>query len=122
MKIAKEEIRATEEAFAQMAASEGLSAAFARYADTSAVLNRGTYLIHGRDSIRQFYRSPRYQNVKLQWSPDFIEVSSSADLGYTYGRYTFTAPDSTGNPVSSNGYFHTVWKRQSDGSWLFVWD
>ena len=56
------------------------------------------------------------------WKPDFVDVSSSGDLGYTYGQYTFIRLDSIGNETASQGIFHTVWKRQSDGNWRFVYD
>ena len=58
----------------------------------------------------------------LVWKPDYVDVSESGDLAYTYGKYTFTSRDSTGRKVVSKGIFHTVWKRQEDGSWKFVWD
>ena len=58
----------------------------------------------------------------LSWSPDFIDVSSSGDLGYTYGKYVFTYSDSIGNLLEDTGIFHTVWKRQADGLWKFVCD
>ena len=122
MKKAREEIVRTEREFEQMAATKGLSEAFAYYADSAATLNRGGYVVHGKDSIRLIYLAPRFKGVKLEWKPDFVEVSKAADLGYTYGKYTFTKLDSTGQAVRSNGIFHTVWKRQSDGSWRFVWD
>jgi len=118
----KREVIETERAFEAMAKEKGLSEAFAYYADTAAVLSRGSYVICGKDSIRQFYLAPRFKGVKLEWKPDFVEVSKAADLGYTYGRYTFTTQDSTGRIISSKGIFHTVWKRQSDGQWRFVWD
>ena len=122
IELAKKEIVETEKAFEAMAKEKGMSAAFAFYADTAATLSRGSYVIHGKESIRQFYLAPRYNGVKLTWKPDFVEVSSSGDLGYTYGNFTFTPSDTTGKPVQTSGIFHTVWKKQADGQWRFVWD
>jgi len=59
---------------------------------------------------------------QLEWAPDFVDVSSSGDLAYTYGKFTFSFKDSLGNKVENKGIFHTVWKRQSNGEWKFVWD
>jgi ketosteroid isomerase-like protein len=120
--IAKQEIVQTEQAFEAMAKERGLSEAFAFFADSSASLNRGSYVIHGKDSIRLFYLAPRYHGVNLEWKPDFVEVSSSADLGYTYGKFLYSTHDSTGKEIRSNGLFHTVWKKQANGQWRFVWD
>ena len=122
IETAKKEIIQTERDFEAMAREKGLSEAFSFYADSAATLDRGSYLIHGKDSIRLFYLSPKFRHVILEWKPDFVDVSNSADLGYTYGRYTFTSLDSTGKAISSKGYFHTVWKKQPDGNWRFVWD
>jgi len=122
IETAKEELGQTERAFEAMAKEKGLSEAFSYYADFAASINRGSNIIHGKDSIRLFYLSPRFKGVKLEWKPDFVQVSNSADLGYTYGKYTFTTRDSTGRDIISKGIFHTVWKKQPDGQWRFVWD
>jgi len=58
----------------------------------------------------------------LLWKPEFVELSKSGDLGYTYVEYVFLKKDSSGNTIESKGIFHTVWKKQSDGKWKFVWD
>ena len=120
--IAEQEIIQTERAFENMAKEGGLSVAFSYFADSAATISRGTSLVHGKDSIRLVYRSPKYAGVKLEWKPDFVEASASGDLGYTYGKYTYTTRDSTGKESSTNGYFHTVWKKQAKGNWQFVWD
>ena len=51
-----------------------------------------------------------------------MDVSESGDLAYTYGKYTFSAFDSNAKKIEAKGIFHTVWKRQEDGSWKFVYD
>lgn len=76
----------------------------------------------GKDSILKYYKSRNAGEAQLQWSPNFIDVAESGDLGYTYGTYTFTYRDTSGVIRESRGIFHTVWKRQPDGSWRFVWD
>lgn len=122
LETAKKEIFQTEHDFARMASEKGLSEAFSYYADSAAALNRGNYVIHGKDSIRRFYLVPRFTNVTLTWEPDFVEISASGDLGYTYGSYIFATHDSSGKAIRSKGIFHTVWKKQANGEWRFVWD
>ena len=122
IETAKKEIVQTEKAFEAMAREKGLSEAFAFYADSAAAVNRGSYILHGKDSIRKYYLSPRFKGVKLEWKPDFVEVSNGGGLGYTYGKYTFSSQDSTGKITTSKGIFHTVWKKQASGEWRFVWD
>jgi len=43
-------------------------------------------------------------------------------MGYTYGKYIWSSTDPAGKPITFNGIFHTVWKKQPDGSWKYVWD
>jgi len=115
----KQEIRKAEEDFAQMAKEKGIHDAFMSFAADDAVLQRGELII-GKEAIDQHLKRSISKN--LAWSPDFVDVSSSGDLGYTYGKYVFTYNDSIGNPLEDIGIFHTVWKRQVDGTWKFVWD
>lgn len=119
----KKEIIDTEQAFAAMAKMDGVPKAFITFAADDAVLLRNNVLIRGKEAIKISY-DKRFssENTSLTWAPDFVDVSSSGDLGYTYGKYVYTSTDSLGNSTSSEGIFHTVWKRQSDGTWKFVWD
>ena len=103
-----------------MATSEGIHKAFISFAAEDAILSRNNELIKGRSAIDAFYDGQN--TIGLNWSPDFIDVANSGDLGYTYGHYTFTRTDSLGKTSESTGVFHTVWKRQADGTWKFVWD
>ncbi len=116
----KQELRETESAFSKMAGEEGVYKAFTSFAADDAVLMRNDQLIRGINNIDQFYKSSTTKG--LQWTPEFVDVSQSGDMGYTFGYYTFDYLDSLGNKAQSKGVFHTVWKRQSDGSWKFVWD
>jgi len=123
IEVWKAEIVEAERQFAKMAAEEGVSEAFLAFAADEAVLMRGNKVIEGKDAIRaRFVNSPFDPTAKLEWKPDFVDVAASGDLGYTYGPYTYTATDSLGNESKSTGIFHTVWKRQADGNWKFVWD
>jgi len=117
----KNEILETERAFSAMAGTDGVPAAFLHYAAGDAVLNRGGLII-GKDSIAGWFDKQVMQDVSLVWDPEFVDVAESGDLGYTYGSFVFTSKDSSGNDVESTGVFHTVWKRQPDGEWRFVWD
>ena len=120
----KKEILETEQAFSEMAGTEGIPQAFIKYAADNVVMNRSDSLIIGKDGLKQFYNRPTRSDLKidLSWKPDFVDVSSSGDLGYTYGTYVYTVTDSLGTAQRSTGIFHTVWKKQADGQWRFVWD
>jgi len=116
----KQEILESEQNFAKMVQNEGIHNAFVAFAADSAVLTRNNKLIKGKNAIDEHYKGVNTKN--LTWATDFIEVSNSGDLAYTYGTYQYTFQDSLGKDQVDTGIFHSVWKRQSDGTWKFVWD
>ncbi len=116
------EIMTTENEFAKMANERGVAEAFTTFAADDAVITRNNRIIEGKRAIANYYNDQIDQEVKLEWTPHFIDVAASGDLGYTYGNYTFTATDSSGQIIKQEGVFHTVWKKQSDGTWRYVWD
>ena len=120
----KQEIVNTEKEFTEMAKERGIPEAFLTYADNEAVLMRNNVLIIGKEAMKKSFdiQAPTSGNVSLYWEPDFVDVSASGDLGYTYGKYQYSVTDSLGNVALDSGIFHTVWKRQLNGDWRFVWD
>ena len=118
----KEEIKNIEKAFNDMAQEEGIAVAFEHYIADDGVLMRNNELIQGKEVVSAFLEQNTDPNSTLTWTPTFIDVSRSGDMAYTYGDYQYTQVDSLGNTKEFNGVFHTVWKKQNDGSWKFVWD
>lgn len=118
----KKEIVQVEKEFCNMATTEGIPKAFEAFADDDAVLMRNRDLVIGKKAIVELYNSAPASNAQLVWEPEFVEVAESGDLAYTYGYYTYSSVDSSGNTNTSQGVFHTVWKRQKDGNWKYVWD
>ena len=116
----KIEIIDTEKAFAEMVAAEGIHAAFVTFAADDAVLMRGNQLIRNKKGIDKFYEGNTIKT--LSWAPEYVDIAASGDLAYTYGPFTFISVDSSGNRTENKGIFHTVWKKQADGSWKYVWD
>jgi len=119
----KKEIFETEKAFEKMAAHKGAAKAFYFYADENAVIHReNDTLITGKENVRIYYEKKNAANAVVNWTPDFVEVSDCCTLGYTYGKFVWKVKDANGKPTEYKGTFHTVWKKQKDKSWKFVWD
>ncbi len=124
IEIRKKEIIQAEADFNQMVADQGIPAAFGAFAAEDAVILRGDSLIRGKEAIKKYY-DQRYDGkdkVVLTWKPDYVHVAASGDLGYTYGKYNYVVTDSLGIAKTYTGTFHTVWQRQPDGTWQYVWD
>ena len=81
-------------------------------------LNVDAPLAVGREQIREsislLFNAP---GLALQWKASSAEVSSSGDLGYTLGTFELTVNDAEGNPVTRQGKYATIWRKQADGSW-----
>jgi ketosteroid isomerase-like protein len=119
----KAEITQTETDFEKMVSKKGIAEGFYHFADPEAVIKREhDTLIIGKKNIQTYYSDPKYKTASVTWTPDYVQVSKNGDLGYTYGKYAWTSKDSLGKEHISKGIFHTVWKKQNDGSWKYVWD
>jgi ketosteroid isomerase-like protein len=119
----KQEVYQAEKEFEKMCADKGIAEAFYFFASDSAVIKRqNDTLIIGRESIRDYYNKPVYKKAAVSWTPDFIDVSDCGDLSYTFGKYLWKVWDDKGDTTEYRGVFHTVWKRESDGIWNYVWD
>ncbi len=119
----KDEIFQSEKAFEKMAAEKGIAEAFYSFADEKAVIKReNDTLIIGNENIKAYYAKNRNDNATVNWTPDFIDVSADGTLAYTYGQYLWKIKNENGEVTEYKGIFHTVWKRQKDGSWKYVWD
>jgi ketosteroid isomerase-like protein len=55
-------------------------------------------------------------NRNLFWWPAFAGISRAGDFGFTTGAVSF---DEARTP---RGHYFTVWRRQSDGSWKWIYD
>ena len=105
-----------------MAKKVGQKEAFLEFTADSAVLNLNGKIIKGKQQIATYFDSQTLQNVSLEWEPGFVEVAKAGDMAYTYGPFTFSAISGEGEPKTASGYFHTVWKKQEDGNWKFIYD
>lgn len=112
-----------EKAFEEMLKTEGIPVAFAFYADSNAIIKKGEgELIQGKMAIFEYYSSDKFDHVELSRTLDFVDVSDDGSMAYTYGRYVCKEQMGVDTYQSSQGVFHTIWKKQKDGSWKYVWD
>lgn len=119
----KNEIFQAEKAFEKMTSDEGIPQAFYYFADENAVIKReNDTLIIGNENIKKYYEKNNNENTTVNWTADFIDVSDCGTLAYTYGKYCWKIKNIEGEIVEYTGVFHTVWKKQKDGSWKYVWD
>ncbi|NJN25315.1 MAG: DUF4440 domain-containing protein [Cyclobacteriaceae bacterium] len=117
------EIVQVEKQFYDMTKEKGIPEAFYFFADENAVIKReNDTLITGRENIKLYYQNKNLDGVRIVWTPDFVDVSECGDLAYTYGQYIWEFEDHYQNVKQIKGTYHTVWKKQNDDTWKYVWD
>ena len=92
--------------------------AWGEFAANNATLPRGK----GKEEIRKasvaLYSRPGF---RLLWKPDQAQPFGSSFV-VTSGRWERHIQNTAGKEEVSRGRYVTVWQKQDDGSWRFVWD
>lgn len=104
---------AAERAFAADAPGMGIGGSFNKWAVPDAVVIGGG----GVATVREAYPpdAPRPADEPLlEWWPNFAGIARSGDLGFTTGGVAVNGRRA--------GHYFTVWERQADGSWKWVYD
>ena len=110
--VTPEPVVAAERAFAADGYALGVKKSFLAHMADDAILMtpdpasaRETFLASPDDSPD----APR-----LEWWPTWAGISASGDLGFTTGPYSVGG--------KRRGHYFTVWKKQADGQWKWVFD
>jgi ketosteroid isomerase-like protein len=115
--VSRQEILETDIQMSAMAEEKGFHLALLSFADDSLVKpEEGKFPIIGKPALETNYAGTA-GTKGITWKPFKADASSSGDLGYTLGNWTFVSPDST-----FYGNYYTIWKRQPDGGWKWVAD
>ena len=118
----RESLKKADREFSILSEKKGMVEAFLAYADNNAVLLRDqTMPIVGIDAVKNFI-SEGNNDFTLVWEPIFADISTSLDLGYTYGTFLLTFKDNTGTEQKRDGTYLTIWKKDKNGNWKWVLD
>ena len=105
----------TELAFAEAAKNTSTRDAFLKFIADDGILFR-PHPVNGKEFLEKSPARP----AKLLWYPSSSFMSSSEDLGVNWGPWEFRKTMEE-EPIAF-GYFVTVWKKQNDGAWKFLFD
>lgn len=106
-------IVAAERAFAADAPGLGLTASFNKWSVPDAVMIAGGEVQTVREVFPPEVPRPA-DEIRLEWWPNFAGIARSGDLGFTTGGVAVNG--------RRTGHYFTVWKRQTDGAWKWVYD
>jgi len=102
-----------ERAFARASVERGVRDSFlAFFADDA--INFWPHPVNAREALLKQPAPSERPTTTLNWEPLLADVSGAGDLGYTTGPSLTT--DDKRKPIRS-GYYFSIWRRQSDGSW-----
>ncbi|MBI1185804.1 MAG: hypothetical protein GC206_00430 [Alphaproteobacteria bacterium] len=111
-RVSADPVIAAERAFAAEAAQRGWAAAFrAWHAPDAMVLSPAP--MSAADSLA---RVEGDGETTLDWRPAYAGMALSGDFGFTTGPFLFRGQDRIA------GHYFTVWRKQTDGTWKWIFD
>jgi ketosteroid isomerase-like protein len=115
----REKLLATDKHWSELDLEEQLTF----LAEDAIYLGEGVPLVSGKEAITQAWRQEeQLPGFSLTWQPDSAEISTSGELGYTFGSNEVNLINATGVRTTTKGKYVTIWRKQSDGSWKVVVD
>jgi uncharacterized protein (TIGR02246 family) len=92
------------------------------YAEDGSILLPNSPPVTGRDNIRASLKGRlKDPHWSLIWRPEKIETSER--LGYVRGTYKITRTDrKTQEPITDQGKYVTIYRKEPDGSWKVIED
>jgi ketosteroid isomerase-like protein len=116
-KSALEAVVAAERAFAKTSVAKGVPDSFIEFFAEDGIIFQ-PHPTKTREALSKptTVRSP----FVLDWQPVTADISRAGDLGYTTGPYTLTDPNES--KLVRQGYYFSLWKKQSGGDWKVVVD
>jgi len=103
---------AAERAFAADGATRGWVAAFRRAAASEAVTLRPGP-VNAQASLSEIEGDGE---TSLAWAPAYAGISGGGDFGFTTGPFWVRGREGV------LGHYFTVWRRQADGGWKWIFD
>jgi ketosteroid isomerase-like protein len=106
-----------EKNFAKTALVANTKEAFVKFIDTAGIVFEKGNPVNGFELYTKSERRPGI----LTWEPEYAEITSSNDFGYTTGPWKYYANTLKDDPLAK-GHFITVWHLNNNGEWKFLID
>ncbi len=116
-KQSRDEISKTDLAMSDLAVREGFYKALLFYAEDSVILPKeGKLPLIGKaNAAKNWGTNPGVKEIT--WKPLKVQASSTGDMGYSFGYWQYQT-----NDTITYGNYCTIWHKQKDGKWKFVYD
>ena len=74
----------------------------------------------GRAAAQKVWAAMLVPGTQVSWFANKVEAAASGDMVYEQGTYSVETPGRDGKPVTDEGKFLSVWKKQGNGEWKEV--
>jgi ketosteroid isomerase-like protein len=115
-------IRDADAQWSKTAAARDVDGTVSYYSDDASLLAPNAPIASDKQSIHAAWAGLLTPDTSLSWQASKVEVARSGDLAYLIGTYQLITKDTHGKPISDNGKFVEVWKKQPDSKWKVVAD
>jgi ketosteroid isomerase-like protein len=119
----EETLRSADESIQNAVRDKNIELLMKFYAEDAYLLPTAEPKVKGKAEIKKewqhIFEIPDFSNQSTLTN---IEISEDGSMAYTMGNYLAFMQGEDGNPVQEPGKWVTIWKKQSDGSWLIVVD
>jgi hypothetical protein len=106
-----------ERSFAAYSVAHGMKEAFLKYLDSSSVVFEQGKAVNG---IEAWSKKGKTAGI-LNWYPQFAELATSGELGYTSGSWTFQQK-SVNDSIIARGGYNSIWLLNKNGEWKNIID
>ena len=114
----REAIIRADSAFSELSDAKGLATGFPAYAAPDGALLSGAF---GPAAIGKAQEGGP-KDMRARWRAAGAGMAGSLDLGFTVGNAVFRFTGDDGKPAAGYTKYLTIWKRQPDGEWKWVFD
>jgi ketosteroid isomerase-like protein len=112
-------IRAQMDGFVEAVLADDWAAAAEIYAEDFVLMIPEAPVMQGRETWREWAMS--FNATVTDYSIVIDEIDGRADLAFVRGRFSETLLfEDMPEPISGAGKFLSIWRRDSDGSWLIA--
>lgn len=115
--MSADELVQAEKSFAAYSVAHGTKEAFLKFLDSNSVVFEDGKAVNG---LKTWQKKNKSAGV-LNWRPVYAFVSSSGDVGFTTGPWTFQLK-TTHDSIVARRQYSTVWKKNNRGEWKALID
>ncbi len=113
----------TDRQISTIAREQGFLKAIIPFLDENAIIfPTNGYPLYGKDFIVKSSEKVEFLGREsiLTWAPVAAEISTTSDLGYTYGTFEHQTTNTSSTPKTETAYYLFIWKKNNTQKWKIV--